>query len=405
VTVYPDFAVIRESRAVEAAQGVQEVVLPEVPTSAQATSIRFVWPEGSGIETVEQDLEYDLVSPAQLLRKYTGRRLELTLRDGARREGELLYADESAFILRPAGGAALSLLSRFDNVREVGFPEPPERLLLRPSLVCKMDARKAGRTGFELSYVAKNFSWRADYVAVLDAADRTVELTSWVTLNNGSGTAYRAARLRLATPGGEHVYDVPRPTSLENNQLKQVRLFPTVGGVKVEKSYLVRPAEPGRSERKEPVAIHLRFRNTRDNRLGFALPAGQVRVLKADAGGAVEFVGEAHLDHVPENEEAGLTVGQAFDLVAERKSAEVRRPSPALTEYVEELVLRNRKGQPVEARVILDFGENSEITVVPAGAKQARRDAVSWEGAVQVPPGNDGVTLGYTVRVTRSKKD
>ncbi len=398
LTVYGKFAVVREIRRLNVPEGEGKVVLPDIPPSAEASSIRFKWPEDAKVETIEQNMEYDLVNPSALLRKHIGREVELTLRDGSKVSGDLLYFDDSAFILRPFGGKGVSLTARFDNVREVVFPKPPESLLLRPSLVCLIRADRAGETRPEVSYVSNNFSWRADYVAVLNADDTAMDLSSWVTLDNHSGTSYDARRVRLATEGSEHFYDLPRPTKVSHNQLKQVRLFPPVPAVAVEKFLCVRVTEAGEAESKPRPQIILRFRNTKESGLGFALPAGKVRVLKADAAGRLEFVGEDKLKDVPDGETAELRIGSAFDVVAERRCAAVRKITDKVTEYDEELAIRCRRPAAARVRVELAFSGKRSLISPPKDIPEESRDAATWRGFVTVPQGDAGIRLRFAVR-------
>ncbi|MCY3022326.1 MAG: hypothetical protein NTW87_25215, partial [Planctomycetota bacterium] len=254
LTVYDrDRTLVQEKRRFDVTEGASRIVLPEVPPAAEAASIRFKWPAQAGIEVLEQNLEYDLVNPNALLLKYLGKEVELHMRDGTKNSGQLLYFDESVFIVRSPQSKTVDLVDRFENVRQVRFLELPENLSLRPSLVCQVNSKRAGPSECDMSYVTHQFDWRADYIAVLDAKDQELELSSWVSLNNKSGTTYNAGRVRVATD--EHHYDLPRPTVVRHNQLKQVRLFPTVSGIKGEKRLIVGNDYLGCSGRPLPVRI------------------------------------------------------------------------------------------------------------------------------------------------------
>ena len=69
----------------------------------------------------------------------------------------------------------------------------------------------------------------------------------------------------------------------------------------------------------QKVGVYLDIQNTEANHLGMPLPKGTVRVYKADKSGAKQFIGEDAIDHTPRDEKVRIKMGEAFDVVGDRK--------------------------------------------------------------------------------------
>ena len=54
------------------------------------------------------------------------------------------------------------------------------------------------------------------------------------------------------------------------------------------------------------------------------LPAGTIRLYKKDDKGNQQFIGEDNIDHTPKDEDVRVKVGDAFDIVAERKQTDYK---------------------------------------------------------------------------------
>jgi len=246
--------------------------------------------------------------------------------------------------------------------------------------------------------LTNNIGWKADYILVLDQADRMADLTGWVTLDNRSGATYKDAKLKLVA--GEvnrvrqereyllesdafkvrekaqrssfveesffeyHIYDLQRKTTIKDKQTKQVSLL-EAAGIGVEKEMIVatpkhyfRSSFVGRKDLKIPVNVFIKFKNEKANRLGMPLPAGVMRLYKEDSKGALQFIGEDRITHTPKDEEVKLKIGEAFDVVVERIQTSYRRPSPRFFETEWEVTLRNHKKEAVTV-VLLEqmFGD------------------------------------------------
>jgi hypothetical protein len=351
-------------------------------------------------------------------------------------EGTLISTPSSGgVVIRTADGRLV-----LSPEGEVEVMELPAGLISRPSLLWLLDAQRAGRQQADVSYMTGGLTWSADYVAVIDSAERKVDLTGWVTLNNTSGATFADAALQLmagnvrrVSPMGfnganvrirgassdappappafsqesffeYHLYTLDGRTTLANNETKQMTLTSAQNaGVRRRLVFDSRRGwnwgfGPGQGSSTEPVkaAIMLEMPNSRANGMGMPLPAGVVRLYKADSRGNVQFLGEDRIDHTPRDETVRLYVGDAFDVVATRRIVS-ERSGDRWSESTVELTLRNHKESPADVAVVEHFWGSWRMSSssIPAN----RVDATTAEFPVTISA--DGtVVLTYTVRVT-----
>src|SRR3954471_6231887 len=279
-------------------------------------------------------------------------------------------------------------------------------------------------------------NWRADYVLVVNADDTKGDLQGWVTLTNNSGTTFEDARLQLvagdvnrvsqdrdyAVAGAMraktaeeesqfqeqgffeyHLYTLQRPATIRDNETKQVSLL-EAAGFDVQKEFVLNGQRyyytgynnPGQPI-KEKVGVYMQFRNSQTNKLGMALPAGTIRLYKKDDKGNQQFIGEDKIDHTPKDEDVRVKVGDAFDIVAERKQTDFKvLASGHLYEYAYEIKIRNHKDSPVTVVVNEPIGGDREMV---ASTFQAKKTA-AFAAQFNVPVAKDGeATLSYRVRI------
>jgi hypothetical protein len=434
ITVYnQDFGLVREVRAVELPRGPVALEFEGVASTIQpeTVAIRSLAGEGA-LRVLEQNYQYDLLSPQKLLEKYVGRQVKVyRWNDVTGREEE-----HAAEVLSTNGGTVLRIGDEitFAYPGRIGFPEIPANLIARPSLVWLLESA-AERQELEVSYLARQLNWHADYVLVLSADDRQGDLTGWVTLDNRSGASYENAKLKLVagdvqrlTPKAPmdmmmmrgamaqeaapqfreesffeyHLYTLERPATVLDNEQKQVTLL-QAPGVGLDKRLILR-GEPqyfrgnygGEIESRRKVGVFIELENREANRLGMALPKGVVRVYKADSEGGRQFVGEDEIDHTPRDERIRIKVGEAFDVVADRRQMEWREQGRCASESSFEIELRNHKKEEVEVEVIEPAMGDWEI--LQSSHPWERKDAQSFSFKPKVPA--DGKTVvSYRVRV------
>jgi len=433
ITVYnQNFGLVRDVRALELGQGPGEIEFRDVAGQIEPYTVNVRARDGRPLTMLEQNYRYDLLSPDQLLRKYVGRTITIYRWNAAKGveepyQAEVLSVNQSP-ILRIGNEITYGFPGR------MAFPEIPEDLIAEPTLVWLLDGA-AGRRTVEVSYLTKGMNWRADYVMVVNDADTRADLTGWVTLDNQSGASYRDAQLKLvagdvqrvredlARAAGRmqemrvaeaaapqmteeglfeyHLYTLQRPTSVLNNEQKQVTLL-TAAGIGLRKR-LVLAGNPymyrsqfGDMASSEKVSVYLEFTNSEANQLGIPLPKGIVRVYKADQSGAQQFIGEDQIDHTPRDEQLRIRMGEAFDVVGNRRQMEWRVAGRCESITSWEIELRNRKDEPVEIDVLEPVG--GDWTVVESSHAWQRVDARTFRFRVAVPA-RDTTTVTYQVRV------
>jgi hypothetical protein len=320
-----------------------------------------------------------------------------------------------------------------DHIR---FPQLPENLFARPTLIWTIQNVGVERHRVEAAYLAGKLSWAADYVLNVTRDDKTADLDGWVTLTNGSGTEFRNARLQLvagdlnrvrqvlgrvamqdsmraelaaAPPMAQesfseyHLYTLNRRTTINNNQTKQVTLLGG-SGVPVRKRYVVEgqsfyyrnATHPG-SPLKDVVQVYYQFKNEEKAGLGMPMPAGTVRVYQADSKGGVQFAGEDRIAHTPKDETLNLKIGNAFDVVAERKPVDFEKIATSTYEVEFEITLRNHKTTPIVVEVNEPIGGTWRM--LRSSNEWTKTDA--WAAQFNVPVQADGTSvLTYRVRVT-----
>jgi hypothetical protein len=457
-TVYNGgYAVVREVRNVEiGANG--EAKFTDVAQQIDATTVHFKSLSDPKAKLLEQNYQYDLVSADKLLQKYIDKEIEVVCAADKKYAGTLMSFDGNNIVLKGEGG--LSMIQRADNVRDIRFKALPEGLLTRPTLVWQIATDKPGKQLAEVMYQTGGMGWHAEYVLVLDKDDATADLSGWVSVQNNSGKTYTDAKLKfiagdvrrvqptpMASPrtGADmayaaksapapmeekaffeyHMYTLPRPSTVADNEVKQLEMFPPVHEMKVEKKYCYQPLAGwnyyggGRytdraygvtSEKK--VQVYIEFKNEEKNGLGIPLPAGKVRVYKGDpADKAMEFVGEEKIDHTPKDERLSLQIGNAFDIVGERIQRDFRLETGRnwMSETIE-VKVRNHKKEDVTVRIKEPLyrwstAKVTEESVEDATAKKAL--AVKHEmldahtAAWDVPVKADGETkVTFTVEYT-----
>ena len=422
LTVYNDnLALVRDTRLMEFSKGAGELLFRDVAAQIDATSVHF---RAAGVDMLEQNFDYDLVSPDKLLQKYIDQQIEVVSKTGEVTRGTLLSSGRAAsgnqLVLQQTDGSLRSIL--LENAAEIRYPSLPEGLITRPTLRWLVKSENGGQKETEVSYLTAGVSWRADYVLLLNEANTRADLDAWVTLDNQSGADYKNAQLKLiagtvhrapkqrvdvtmkamameAAAGARgfeeraffeyHLYTLQRPTDVLDRQTKQVSLFPsTAAAIKKVFTYDWQVDN-------DNVTVSAEFENKEANGLGIALPAGRVRVYQVNPQGGQEFIGEDNIEHTPKNEKVTVRIGNAFDIAAERAQKDFRRISPAVSETDIEVKLRNHKEKAVEIVVVDHFWGDWEI--VRESSPHEKATATKCEFRVTVEPEHE-VVLTYTVR-------
>lgn len=441
VTIYNDnLALVRDQRQMVLDKGFNVLAFREIsakirPETALLRSISH----SDGMVLIEQNFDYDLLTPQKLLEKFVGSSV------GIVRSHPTTGAEttETARVLSVNEGVVLQFPDRIEmqTPGRVVFNEVPPNLRDKPTLVLQLNSGTAEKQVLELSYLTGGLNWKADYVAALSKDDDHVDLTGWVTLSNQSGAAYNQAKLQLiagdvnrvvdepeqvydalskrrevamaAAPEMReeslfeyHLYTLSRPATIADNQTKQVSLL-SATDVPVVKEYRLQgqdyyyQSQYGDLGEKMKVAVYVEFKNDEPSRLGIPLPKGIVRVYKKDASGNVQFVGEDRIDHTPKNEQVRLKLGDAFDVTANKKQTDFKKQAAVgkyafVADQAFAINLKNAKSTPVTVHVIEPIPGDWEMLKESQVHEKTRSNTARWK--VEVPAEGEA-TLEYKVRV------
>jgi len=411
VTVYNNnLGVIKETREFEFKKGIQEVRFTDVAAKIDPTSVSF---EAKDVEILEQNYEYDLVSHDKLFQKYIDKEITVYTKEGIE-HGKLLAYEGGVITLQTEKGV---VTLQMDATQKVEFPSLPEGLITRPTLVWLVDAKSSGKRKGTITYMTEGLWWRANYVGILSKDEKKLNFGGWVTITNRSGATYEDAKLKLvagevhrvakgipprpvaevvefekAAPRFEeraffeyHVYDLKATTTIKDNQEKQI-MFVSPRDVTVNKVYTY---EGGHNAK-----VKLEFQNSKQNGLGIPLPAGVVRIYREDVDGSLEFIGEDAINHTAKDEMVRLYLGDAFDIIGERKLINRRKLDRNMREESWQIVLRNHKEEDVEVKVIEHLYGDWEI--IEASDEYTKLDAYTVEFKVKVPADGEK-KVNYTV--------
>jgi hypothetical protein len=430
VTIYnSNLALIKDVRNLNLKKGISDLNFSDVASQimTQTVSIRSLTSPNQ-LQVLEQNYEFDLLTPQKLLDKFVGKQIKV-LKDGT--EVPVTILSTNSGIVYQLGDRILT-----DYPGQLIFPGLPENLLPRPTLVLSLDNKSEKAQTVETSYLTQGMNWKADYVAVLNQNDEKMDLNGWVTLDNRSGSTYRNARLKLvagdihraendgmmmqyarkmeanaAAPAlafsehalfEYHLYSLQRTTTIKENESKQVSLL-DANDIPVKKKYLFYgnqnyyQAYYPNPVLNQKVSVMVEIANKKENHLGMALPKGVIRVYKNDQDGSQQFIGEDNIDHTPKDETIKVKMGEAFDIVADRKQTEWKKIGRNVYEVAFEIVFRNHKDSPVTINDIEPIFGDWEILSHSHEFKKLDSNSIQFDLPVAA---NGSSTLQYRARVT-----
>src|SRR5258708_7500574 len=349
VTIYNDnLALIQDRRDIEVKDGRQRIEFQDVSAQIRPETVSL---SAADIGIVEQNFDFDLLTPAKLMEKAVGQEVTIV------RVNPATGAEtrEQAQVLATNGGVVLKIGQRIEVLRDDGLPvrvifnKVPDNLRARPTLWVNIIGSHAGTRRATLSYLTTGLGWKADYVALYNESDSKIDVQGWVTLTNSSGTTYDNAqtllvagspsqvdggaqqngyrppvrRQTLQRPGTEsgsrerlgdyYLYPLAERTTIANLQTKQVS-FLDVHGVPAEHGYEFRNHWLGTAEMPVSAQSIYSFSTSAHAGLGDQLPAGILRFYMKDKRGDPQFIGESRIDHTPMGSTLSLATGDAFDV-------------------------------------------------------------------------------------------
>jgi hypothetical protein len=432
VTIYTnDLALVQDHRTVTLTGGRQRIEFPNVSAEIRPETVSLA---ASGLTILEQNFDFDLLTPAKLMEKAVGQEVTLVrVTPGTGAETR-----EKALVLATNGGVVLKIGDHIEVLRDDGLPvrvifdKVPDNLRARPTLSVTVNGARASAEPAILSYLTPGLGWRADYVALFNEADSKIDVQGWVTLTNSSGTTYEDAKTLLVagspnlssgnaqwTPrpvrqrttlveagtesgsrerlGDFYLYPLAERTTIANLQTKQVS-FLDVHGVPAEHGYEFRNAWLGTSETPLSAKSVYKFSTGAHAGLGDQLPAGTLRFYMRDKLGDPQFIGESAIDHTPMGSVLSLATGDAFDVKVQ--PTVVKRTSLGQLRWQTDMryKLSNALPRPVTVTV-LQAGLWGDTRILSESQKSTRRSADVTEWAVPVPAnGSSELTASFETR-------
>jgi hypothetical protein len=427
VTIYAnDLALVQDKRDIQVQGGRQRIEFQDVSAKIRPETVSLT---ASDISIIEQNFDFDLLTPAKLMEKAVGQEVTLVRVNPANG----VETREQAQVLATNGGVVLKIGDHIEVLRDDGLPvrvifaKVPENLRARPTLSVTINSRSAGTRSATLSYLTPGLGWKADYVALYDEHESKIDVQGWITLTNSSGTTYDNAqtllvagnptqlegnggyqpnlyryqpRTTLQQAGTEsgtrerladfYLYPLPERTTIANLQTKQVS-FLDVHGVPAEHGYEFRNHWLATQEKPVSAQSTYGFSTGSNAGLGDQLPAGVLRFYMRDQRGDPQFIGESRIDHTPMGSRLSLATGDAFDVKVQ--STNVQRTRIGTFEWQTDMryELTNALPRPVVVKLLQDglYGD-SRITAESQKSSRVSADTAEWSVAV---PANGKATL------------
>jgi len=420
VTIYADdLALVQDRRDIEVKGGRQRIEFQDVSAQIRPETASLT---AGDISIVEQNFDFDLLTPAKLMEKAVGHEVTIV------RVNPATGAEtrEEALVLATNGGVVLKIGQRIEVLRDDGLPvrvifdKVPENLRARPTLSVTVIGGRAGTRPATLSYLTPGLGWRADYVALYNEADSKIDVQGWVTLTNSSGVTYDNAQTLLVAGsptqvdgggrqpnyyrgqqprptlqqagtesgsrerlGDYYLYPLAERTTIANLQTKQVS-FLDVHGVPAEHGYEFRNRWLGTAETPQSAKSVYSFSTSAHAGLGDQLPAGVLRFYMRDKRGDPQFIGESRIDHTPMGSTLSLATGDAFDVKVRAVVDKRTRLSTFNWQSDMRYELSNALPRPVTVK-LLQEGLWGDSRITAESQKSTRRSAETAEWAVTVP--------------------
>jgi hypothetical protein len=434
LTIYGnDLALVQDRRDIDLTGGRQTLEFPDVSAQIRPETVSLA---ASDLTIVEQNFDFDLLTPAKLMEKAVGHEVTIVRINPATGA----ETREQALVLATNGGVVLKIGQRIEVLRDDGLPvrvifdKVPDNLRARPTLSVVVDSTRRGSRQATLSYLTPGLSWRADYVALYDAKVGKLDVQGWITLTNSSGTTYDNAQTllvagtpnqddgnsgqfnRVAPPfpnarratleqagtesgtrerlGDFYLYPLAERTTIANQQTKQVS-FLDVHGVPAEHGYEFRSGWLAGVDPAKSAKSVYRFSTGAHAGLGDQLPAGTLRFYMHDQHGDSQFIGESQIDHTPMGSTLSLATGDAFDVKVKVTVEKRTRLQAAHWQTDMHYVLSNALPKPVVVALVQN-GLWGDARVLAESQKSVRKSADTVEWSVSVPAnGKTDVTATF----------
>jgi len=456
LTIYGDGrTLVDDTRQITYQNGVQSISLPGVSSAILPQSVTV---RSENIEILEQNFDFDLLTPAKLMEKAVGQRVQIVRINPATGAEEARFAK----VLSVNNGTVIEVDGRIEVLRadqvptRVIFPKVPENLRAEPTLSLKLDTNQPGTRPLGLSYLSSGINWEADYVLTFDEAANKMDIQGWATLENLTETAFKNADLSViagyvgslydqnyyyrqnqsayynfyrqqrqymqnsynqqrqalrqggteASPqervGDNLIYRLPNKTTLAPKQKKQIAIV-EAADVTAKKAYEFYASGFKSLNTALSAESRISFTNSRAAGLGEALPSGTVRVYSKDSQGQSQFIGEEDIGHLAGGSDISLKIGEAFDITVKPTLVKSEKISPNVAEYEMKYDLRNASPDDVTIRLfqsLRSFSHNYEFLRESQSGTQDNHSRRYWDMRI---PAQGSANLKFKVRETWSK--
>ena len=464
LTIYnQNFGLVRERIPLDLGAGVNHMNFTGVTAHLEPQSLVLRDPRNQrALQILEQNYRNDPVTQEALLSLYEGRTIDFLRGDGSTVKGRIVRSGYVAPMIQYGQYTQPSYqqpLIEVDGTLRFGLPGQPifpaltGDTILKPTVTWDLQTDQPGRFEAELSYVTSGMSWQADYNLIAPERGDVLDLVGWVTIDNHTGHVFDNAHIKLlagdvnkiqpndyrtfqlaakAARADEasnapavteksfdeyHMYSLERPTTLHDQETKQVefvrgsgiagkRLYVYDGAAIDWNQYQYWSAENIRGNREfgtqcnKKIWVMQQFVNSKDNGLGIPLPKGKLRFYRKDSDGNLEFTGESLIDHTPKDETIRVYTGNSFDLTGERKRIDYQiDTAKGWLDESFEIRLRNHKKEPVTFTVVERLYRGLNWRITQESALHKKTEAQKMEFQVKVAPDSEQV-VAYTVHYT-----
>ena len=426
ITIYNDGrALVEDKRDITFPQGRKRIELPNVSSQIMPETVSFT---ADGVAIVEQNFDFDLLSPQKLMEKAVGQTVRLVRTNPATGA----ETTQRAKVLAVNSGVVVQIGERIEVLRDDGLPtrvifdRVPPNLRARPTLSIETETASGGAREATLTYLSRGFNWKTDYVALFDESAKKMDLQGWATLTNSTDTSIENAKTQLVAGnvnargnrpqtsirsagiesgtveriGDNYLYSLPGRTTIASKQTKQVAIV-DAETIDADKAYEY--FARGYQTQREPqnVDVRVAFSNAATAGLGEPLPSGVVRVYSKDSEGRAQFIGEDSIGHTPAGSDISLKIGEAFDVTTQSTIKAQNNINRRTTDTSMDYVIRNARPEAatVTIRQFVD-GWRTNHEIRSESHEHRRPDANSFVWEVTAPPGGE-TTLSFTLRSTR----
>ena len=426
-SVSSGYAVAREPRVLDLKAGVQDVNLGGLP--------QFLDTEGLSLSV---DGSAKVISQRLLLGQgqdaaassLVGKNISVLGPDGTPMvSGTLISANNGLLVKGPKGTA---LIRNYAGILADGDMTPGSVLQVR------VQSERAEKTDAVLSYPTSGLGWRASYIGTLQPGSTCkMRFEARASIANRSGRDWNGLKLTLIAgepnlnkPSAPRAYMMakaaPAPMASmdampEQTTLADYRSYTLPGNVdlpdgSVTQSPLYatrtidcdqtalyelgnrgwRPPQPYISP--DLMTDSSNVISTVQIKAFDSLPAGFLRVLTADRSGTPQVIGEGRINDTAKGQDATITLGQAFDLTAQRERTAFKVDQAGRTMDESFKIDLSNAGESARTITVREHPSRwREWKLSSSSTKPSKQTPDTLEFRIEVPA-HGKATLEYSVR-------